>query len=86
MNLRVNSKMESEEELQIGCKYRHYKGGVYTVLNLATCSETLVKMVVYEAEDGRQWVRPFSMWFQEVRYIDKKGNIRIFKRFELVNG
>lgn len=48
--------------------YRHYKGKKYEVLEIATHSETLEKMVVYKAlyGDGEVWVRPLSMWNEKV--------------------
>lgn len=48
--------------------YRHYKGGLYTVLYEAIHSETLEKMVVYTPckEDADIWVRPSSMFLEKV--------------------
>jgi hypothetical protein len=62
-------------------KYRHYKGNFYEVLSLATHSETLEPMVVYKALYGEQgiWVRPASMWNEEVETPD--GTV---KRFQYV--
>ena len=49
-------------------KYRHYKGNDYCVLSMATHSETLEPMVVYQALYGERgiWVRPASMWSELV--------------------
>ncbi|MBE6689552.1 MAG: DUF1653 domain-containing protein [Ruminococcaceae bacterium] len=49
-------------------KYRHYKGNEYQLICIANHSETLEKMVVYKAlyGDGEVWVRPLSMWEEEV--------------------
>jgi len=49
-------------------RYRHYKGGEYELLFMATHSETLEKMVVYRAlyGEGGIWTRPADMWFEEV--------------------
>lgn len=54
-------------ELKPG-KYRHFKGKEYELLSIATHSETLEPMVVYRAlyGDGGLWVRPASMWNEEV--------------------
>ena len=51
------------EEIKLGV-YKHYKGNEYRVLAIATHSETLEKMVVYQALYGEHgiWVRPISMW------------------------
>lgn len=49
--------------------YRHYKGNNYELLDIATHSETMEKMVVYRALYGEKgiWVRPLSMWSEEVQ-------------------
>ena len=49
-------------------RYRHFKGGEYEVLGMATHSETLEPMVVYRALYGARglWVRPASMWNEPV--------------------
>ena len=58
-------------ELKPG-KYRHFKGGEYELLAVATHSETEEPMVVYRALYGEQglWVRPASMWTE---MIDRDG-------------
>lgn len=54
-------------ELRPG-KYRHFKGGEYELLYVATHSETMEPMVVYRALYGERgvWVRPAHMWFETV--------------------
>ena len=49
-------------------RYRHFKGREYRVLYTATHSETREPMVVYQALYGDHgiWVRPASMWNEEV--------------------
>ena len=48
--------------------YRHFKGGKYKLLGIAKDSETLEKMVVYQAlyGEGEMWVRPYEMFFGTV--------------------
>lgn len=47
--------------------YEHYKGGLYTVLYVAMHTETGEELVVYQSLcDGRMWVRPRSMFCDEV--------------------
>ena len=54
--------------------YKHFKGNMYEVLDIATHSETLEKMVVYKAlyGEGGIWVRPLKMWDEEVEYEVKR--------------
>ncbi len=63
--------------------YKHYKGGLYEVLGLATHSETLEIVVVYKAtylpEGQNLWVRPLVMFTETV---EVNGNA--VKRFEKI--
>ncbi len=54
--------------------YTHYKGNKYKVLAIAKHSETLEDMVVYQAlyDECGIWVRPKSMWNEEVLVNGKK--------------
>ena len=58
-------------ELKPG-KYRHFKGGEYRLIGIASHSETLEPMVVYQALYGKQglWVRPAAMWSE---IVDKEN-------------
>ncbi len=49
-------------------QYRHYKGGLYEVLDVARHSESLEPMVIYRPLYGESglWVRPFGMFFESV--------------------
>lgn len=48
--------------------YQHYKGPKYEVIEVATHSETLEKMVVYRTLYGDYdlWVRPLAMFVESV--------------------
>lgn len=61
-------------ELKLG-KYRHFKGGQYQLLGIATHSETMEPMVVYQAlyGEGGLWVRPAAMWTEIVDRPDYHG-------------
>lgn len=56
------------EKLVIGGVYRHFKGTLYRVVGTAKHSETLEEMVIYHPvdDDGALWVRPLSMFFEDV--------------------
>ncbi|MFL5765310.1 MAG: DUF1653 domain-containing protein [Bacteroidia bacterium] len=62
-------------------KYRHYKGKEYEVIGTARHSETLEEMVVYKAlyqpEGENLWVRPATMFLEDVEINGEK-----VKRFE----
>jgi hypothetical protein len=67
------SPVEVPKEICEGQHYRHFKGGLYTILAVATHSETLEEMVVYRSDtDGSIWARPKTM------FMDKVGNTERF--------
>lgn len=48
--------------------YKHFKGGIYKYIDTAINSETLEEMIIYlSLEDGKIWVRPSKMFFDEVK-------------------
>ena len=56
-------------------RYRHFKGNEYQLIDVASHSETMEKMVVYKALYGEQglWVRPATMWTEIVERDDYIG-------------
>lgn len=62
-------------------RYRHFKGNLYEVLDIARHSETQEEYVVYRALYGEHglWVRPAAM-FSEI--IERDG--RRLARFEFI--
>lgn len=60
-------------QIKLG-KYKHYKGSFYHVEGIATDSETMEKMVVYRPlyGEGALWVRPLTMFTEEVNIDGKK--------------
>lgn len=70
-----------KDKIALG-KYKHFKGNEYEVIALAKHSETLEDLVVYKAlyGEGGIWVRPASMWNEEV----VKDGIKV-KRFAYVD-
>ena len=67
-------------DLALG-RYRHYKGGEYTVLGVARHSETDELLVVYRPEYGERglWVRPQSMFTE---FVETQAGLE--PRFALV--
>lgn len=52
--------------------FRHYKGGIYYVLNLSTHTETNEILVNYiSLNNGELWSRPLAIWSKHVY-----GNMR----------
>ena len=62
--------------------YKHFKGGKYKLLGIAKDSETLEKMVVYQAlyGEGEMWVRPYEMFFGSV-----ERNGKVMPRFTKIS-
>ena len=62
-------------------RYRHFKGGEYEVLAVATHSETHEPLVVYRPlyGEGGWWVRPLGMFVEAVTH---EG--RIVPRFQRI--
>ncbi|MDB2562939.1 DUF1653 domain-containing protein [Sulfurimonas sp.] len=53
--------------------YKHYKGPKYKVIDSVRHSETEELMVLYRTMYGDEdlWVRPFSMFFEDVCFDGK---------------
>ena len=62
-------------------RYRHFKGGEYELIGIASHSETMEPMVVYRALYGERglWVRPAAMWSE---IIERDG--KTFPRFTYI--
>ena len=72
-------------EVKLHRIYRHFKGKEYRVIGIASHSETLEPMVVYQAlyGDGGLWVRPIAMFLEPVDRV-KYPDCPQQYRFELV--
>ena len=73
-------------KLELNKVYKHFKGDLYIVLDVAINSETDKKMVVYRAlYDGcKLYVRHYDMFLSEVDHV-KYPDVNNKYRFELQN-
>lgn len=67
-------------EVLEGKIYRHFKGNLYYILNIAFDTETEQKVVVYKAlyGEGKVWVRPLKMFAEEVNKNNQKHRFELF--------
>jgi len=79
-----------ERQIQIGKKYRHFKGKLYKVLDIvydseANNDEEYKKVVVYQAlyGDNLKWARPYDM-FNSLVDKEKYPDVEQEYRFEEV--
>lgn len=72
------------DSIQVGKLYKHYKGNLYKVLQIAKSSENLEELVIYEAlypnPEGQIWARPLKMFQEKIELNGKQVH-----RFEPVS-
>jgi hypothetical protein len=57
-------------ELSLGGLYRHFKGGIYRVTDIATHTETGEQLVIYMNMTTRKvYARPYEMFISKVDRI-----------------
>ena len=71
--------------VEVGKRYRHFKGTTHRVLAIAKHSETLEELVIYNHEDTNEiWARPIDLFVSKVDY-NKYPDIKQEYRFQLID-
>lgn len=82
-----NQKLANQYKKElIGKTFRHFKGNLYTVINIGIHSETSEILVIYTSCDNLEnvWVRPYDMFTSEVDH-EKYPNVTQKLRFEPID-
>lgn len=84
--LKVQEQINCMKDGIVGFRYRHFKGNVYVVTDIAVHSENEEPMVIYKSFDNPKnvWCRPLSMFMSEVDH-EKYPGIKQVMRFERID-
>ena len=83
----VQLQLRNIKDEMVGRRYRHFKGSIYEVTDIAVHSETEEPMVIYRnwREPSLVWCRPLSMFVSEVDH-EKYPDVKQLMRFERIGG
>lgn len=83
--MKVQEQVRSFKDIMVGFRFRHFKGGIYLVTDIAVHSETEEPMVIYKSFDNPDnvWCRPLSMFLSEVDH-EKYPDVKQVMRFERI--
>lgn len=79
----VQKQADEMKAEMVGSRYRHFKGGIYIVTDIAVHSENDEILVVYKTFDSPNltWCRPLDMFLSEVDH-EKYPGVKQKYRFE----
>ena len=79
----TQNKIKDLKKDMIGSRYRHFKGNIYVVQDIAVHSESAEPMVIYKRwdEPSDTWCRPLDMFCYEVDHEKYQEVVQKF-RFE----
>ena len=83
--MNVQAQVKCIKSAMVGFRYRHFKGCVYLVVDIAVHSETEEPMVIYKSFNNPDlvWCRPLSMFMSEVDH-EKYPEVKQLMRFERI--
>ena len=83
--MNVQSGIQHIKDVMVGYRYKHFKGGIYVVTDIAVHSETEEPMVIYRNfhDPSLVWCRPMSMFLSEVDH-EKYPDVKQQMRFERI--
>lgn len=81
--MKVQAEIRHIKDDMVGYLYKHFKGGLYVVTDIAVHSETEEPMVIYRSwhDPLLVWCRPLSMFLSEVDH-EKYPDVKQLMRFE----
>lgn len=81
----IQEQVNAMKSVMVGFRYRHFKGEIYLVTDLAVHSESNEIMVVYKnfKDSGQVWVRPLDMFLSKVD-TDTYPDVKQAFRFERI--
>jgi hypothetical protein len=83
--MKVQAQVNCMKNGIVGFRYRHFKGNIYLVTDIAVHSETEEPMVIYKSfnDPSLVWCRPLSMFLSEVDR-EKYPDVKQLMRFERI--
>ena len=74
------------KQIKPGQRYKHFKGGKYTIVDVARDSETMEEVVVYKGKYNSSEFGPNPVWVRPVDNFcgQKEIDGKIIERYELI--